>query len=84
MNFGELSTLITETEAALNSRPLTFVSVDDMKEPLSPSHLICGHRVLSLPDVRVPEVDEEYGAAPEGLSRRARHLQLTFGRFWKR
>lgn len=84
LNFDELSTLVTETEAVLNSRPLTFISMDDMEEPLTPSHLICGYRVLSLPDVVAPEVDEDYCATPEGLSRRARHLQLTLGRFWKR
>ena len=38
LTFDELITLVTETEAVLNSRPLTFVSTEDLKalDTLSP------------------------------------------------
>ena len=33
----------------LNSRPLSYVSTEEMEEPLTSSHLIIGLRLLSLP-----------------------------------
>lgn len=46
----ELHTVVVEVEAILNSRPFSYVSPDDTEEPLTPSHLLIGRRVLSLPD----------------------------------
>ena len=42
--------MVTEVEMILNSRPLSYVSTEDLEEPLTPSHLLMGRRVLSLPD----------------------------------
>ena len=84
MNYDELLTLVAETEAVLNSRPLTFVSTDDLEELLTLSHLFFGYRVLSLPDMVVPEMEEEYCLTPSKLNRRVRHLKLTLDKFWKR
>lgn len=84
LTFDELVTLVTKTEAVLNSRPLTFVSTEDLEDPLTPSHLVCGHRVLSLPDIPFNEDDEDYGVTVSDLTRRARHLKKTLDRFWKR
>ena len=46
----EMHTAIVEFEAIINSRPLTFLNSDDFEEPLTPSHLSVGCRLLSLPD----------------------------------
>jgi len=45
-----LQTIVVEVEALLNDRPLTYVS-DDPKDPelLTPSHLLSGRRITSLP-----------------------------------
>ena len=67
LSYDELITLITEVEAVLNSRPLTYVSSEDVEEPLTPSHLLIGYRILTLPDPSTPE-DPDY--SPEGLTRR--------------
>ena len=50
LTFDELSTAITEVENVLNSRPLSFVSTEDLEELLTPAHFLIGHRSLSLPD----------------------------------
>ena len=47
----ELNTILIEVEAVLNSRPLTYPYVDiNDASPLTPSHFLCGHRLLTLPD----------------------------------
>ena len=50
-SFNKLLTTVTEVEAIINSRPLSYVAPDDLEEPLTPSHLLVGRRVLSLPDI---------------------------------
>ena len=48
---------MTEIEAILNDRPLTYVSasIDDF-DPLTPSHLLYGTRITSLPH---PDVEDD-------------------------
>ncbi len=40
--YEELLTILTEIECVLNSRPLTYVSTEDLEEPLTPTHLLSG------------------------------------------
>ena len=47
LKYEELETVLCQAEFALNSRPLTYVSSDDLEEPLTPFHLMFG-RSLSL------------------------------------
>ena len=82
LTYDELSTLVTEIEAVLNSRPLTYVSMDDLEEPLTPSHLLLGYRVLSLPDPPLSD-DPDYNESANNLSRRMKHLLRTSEKFWK-
>ena len=49
-SYDELLTAVIEVEAILNSSPLSYVSVDDLDEPLTPLHLSVGRRLLSLRD----------------------------------
>ena len=83
LTYDELLTLLTEIEAVLNSRPLSYVSMDDLEEPLTPSHLLLGYRVLSLPD-RTPSDDPDYDESSYDLSRRMKHVIQTSEKFWKR
>ncbi len=85
LTYDELQTIIIEIEAVLNSRPLSYVSTDDLAEPLTPSHLILGYRVLSLPDPSLgDDRDPEYSESGQELSRRMRHLMKTSEKFWRR
>jgi len=65
LTFDELLTLVTEVEAILNSRPLTYLSSTDMEEVLTPSHFLIGRRVLSIPDgAETDENDPEFDVSP--------------------
>ena len=45
-----LQTIVVEIEAHLNDRPLTYVSSDiGDPEPITPSHLLHGRRIVTLP-----------------------------------
>ena len=61
-SYDELNTALVEIEAILNSRPLTYVTLQDFEEPLTPSHLLIGRRILSLPDDLnyIDDGDEEF------------------------
>ena len=58
----ELQTIVTEIEAILNDRPLTFISsnIDD-EQPLTPSHLLYGRRITALPH---PLIEEDEWSDP--------------------
>ena len=86
LSHDELLTAVTEVEMIVNSRPISYVSPDDIEEPLTPSHLLMGRRVLSLPDNLYHNREEEYSpdTNPELLTKRMRHLNNILDRFWKR
>ena len=68
-----------------HSRPLTYINADDLGEPLTPSHLILGYRVLSLPDPSAtPAHDPDYNQTPEVLNRRMRYVKSICHHFWGR
>ena len=84
--YDELNTVLIEIEAILNSRPLTYVTSEDLEEPLTPSHLLIGRRILSLPDDLnyIDDGDEDFVVDSENLQRRTRHLNNVINHFWKR
>ena len=70
LNADELLTILTELEATLKSRPLTYEYHEVGAEMLTPSHLIYGRWLLSLTEeVRNGEEDSE-----TGFLRRFRYL----------
>ena len=83
--YEELLTSVVEVEMTLNSRPLSYVSSEDVEEPLTPLHLLCGYRVLSLPDLMSNEDENNYGASvTSDLTGRMKHLSKTLNDFWRR
>ena len=79
----ELKTILIEVEAVLNSRPLTYPYVDiNDASSLIPSHFLCGHRLLTLPDtsVSVKESDPDYistDVSTKELTKRARYHEIV-------
>lgn len=84
-SYDELNTALIEVEGIVNSRPLTYVTSEDFEESLTPSHLLIGRRILSLPDdlSYLEDSDEEFTVDDETLQRQARHLNNVINHFWK-
>ena len=71
-NYDELLTAVIEVEAIINFHPLSYVSADNLEEPLTPSHLLAGRRLLSLPENlchQLPLDDEDFEVTPAHLNK---------------
>ena len=79
----EMLTAITEVEMVINSRPLSYMSASDLEEPLTPSHLMVGRRLMDAPESLDPDPDN-FDASPDALTRRAKYLNFTIYKSWKR
>ena len=85
LTLDELTTAVTEVEMIVNSRPLTYFSTEDVEEPVTPSHLIAGHRLMSLPDGPYhTDMDDIVGTSHSDLTKRLMHLNNVLEHFWKR
>ena len=86
LTHDELVTVLVEVEATLNSCPISYLSSEDLDEPLTPSHLLIGHRVLSLPVPMADEEDPDFVdvSTRVALTRRMHHLNQVLDHFWKR
>ena len=85
LTLDELQTATAEVEMIVNSRPLSYVSVDSIQEAVTPSHLLTGRRLMSLPDGPYnTELSEDVSVVPSDLSRRMIHLNTVLEHFWKR
>ena len=77
LSFDELLTVLSEVEATRNSRPLTYDYDNKGEEVLTPTHLIYGRRLTSLPES--PEVEDNIGC-----NRRYRYVNERLQHFSKR
>ncbi|XP_077280508.1 uncharacterized protein LOC143907540 [Temnothorax americanus] len=78
LTFEEMSTLLSQVEACLNSRPLQALSDDpDDISALTPGHFLIGAPLLALPEPAL------HDAAESSLSR-WQHLQKMRDHFWSR
>ena len=79
-----LQTIVVEVEAHLNNRPLTYSSSDiGDPEPITPSHLLHGRRITTLPHTRVEIKDPDFGDA-SAVKHRARVHATIIKHFWSR
>lgn len=84
LSYDELLTLVVEIEGVVNSRPLTYLSADDFGEPLTPSHLLTGRRIVNLPDPFKDNSDLNYDEKGVELTRRMKYLSNLMDKFWKK
>ncbi|XP_064470062.1 uncharacterized protein LOC135384806 [Ornithodoros turicata] len=83
LTLPELTTVLTETEATINSRPITFVYAESEEpEPLTPSHLLIGKRLTRLPPF-VTSAQLPTGTQ-QRLQRAMRYRESLLERFWRR
>ena len=88
LTMDELSTVIAEVEAVLNSRPFTYIAAEEIEEPLTPAHLLTGRHLIGLPDA---ETVLEMNADPDflvpsdcpSITARMEHIQRLLKHFWK-
>ena len=82
-----LQTIIVEVEALLNNRPLTYTSSDiNDPEPISPSHLRHGRKIVTLPHLSVQddEIRDPNFEDNSELRHRVKRQALVIERFWNR
>lgn len=85
LTYDELLTAVTEVEVIINSRPLSFISSDDLEEPLTPSHLLIGRRALTLPDnMCYGTEDDDIEVTTNLLNKRMKYISTILDNFWKR
>ncbi|XP_050528233.1 uncharacterized protein LOC126898336 [Daktulosphaira vitifoliae] len=76
LTFEEMTTLLTQIEACLNSRPITELSNDPNDyNALTPAHFLIGESLLLPPE---PSISQQ---CP---TRRYKHMQFMMQQFWKR
>ena len=80
LSYDELFTVITECEAVINSRPLTYIYDDDLEGALTPSHFLVQKRLTS---VKTTVTATELTTRGE-FSKRYRHRQTLTDHFWRR
>ena len=84
LTYDELLTALTEVEAIVNSRPISYFSSEDLEEPLTPSHLLTGHHILGLPDgsVAVDNDDLDFTIDQQDFQTRVSTLKQALAEFW--
>ncbi len=80
VSFEEFETVQTQVEDILNLRPLTYVH-EEMSEPLTPSTLCVGRRLLSNP---LPQERKVNKNLVDDARRRERFLTRILNHFWER
>ena len=83
----QLETIIVEIEAMLNDRPLTYVSSDFANpEPLTPSHLLYGRRIRSIPHPldNPEELDDPDYLDADNMRKRVDKQTHFIEQFWTR
>lgn len=81
LDVDQITTVLTEVEAVINSRPMTYV-YSEPNEPnvLTPAHFLCGRRLTTLPHHKRGDVT----STRTELVGRWSHRQRLMNMFWNR
>ena len=81
ITYEELETVVIEIEGVLNSRPLAYLYDDISEEPLTPSTLVIGHRLLTQSQFQnVTDLE----SSKTSLVKRSKYLKQLLQHFWSR
>ncbi|KAM7304098.1 uncharacterized protein ISCGN_013998 [Ixodes scapularis] len=81
-SFEELTTMLHEVEAVVNSRPLAPVhDAPHEQDALTPAHFLLGRRLTAFPSVNLETIP---GSARGDITRRWLHRQQLLDHFWRR
>ena len=95
LSYPDIVTMITELEAVLNSRPLTYLYPDiEDNPPLTPAHFLCGYRLTTLSNLVqdkevvnplfIPPTAQASWSGKQQLSKRMKHYETLMTMFWTR
>jgi hypothetical protein len=85
LSYDELHTVVAEIEMVLNSRPISYISSEDLEEPLTPSHLMVGRCLCNLPDNLCYREEAEYipVSTQSVLTCLMKYLNTAIDSFWR-
>lgn len=86
LTYEEMVTLLTQIEAVVNSRPITYVYEDQREpEPLTPSHFLISKRLTSMPSSTTTiTIDEKTTVTKQELTRRMCYRDKLLQQYWTR
>ena len=83
LSYEELETVSIQIENIVNSRPLTFIITEEVCEPLTPSHLIYGKRLISAINNKYKD-DATFDISFEKCSNRVKYIKKLLDHYWSR
>ena len=83
LSYLELEAVLIQMESIVNSRPLTFITTEEVCEPLTPSHLIYGKRLISAINNEYID-DTAFDISSEQFSNRVKYIQKLLDHYWSR
>ncbi len=81
LTFRELENMLIEVEGMINNRPLTYQTADLEEEPLTPNHMIHGHRLSMIGDVKH---DNDADFDDRNVNKRMQFLRSKLEHVWSR
>lgn len=81
LTIRELDNKLIEVEGLINNRPCTYQTADLEGKPLTPNHLIHGHR---LPMIGNINYDNNGDFDDKDVNKRMHVLRVKFEHVWKR
>ena len=82
LSYEELETVLCDVESVNNSRPLNYLSEDDIEEPLTPYHLMFGRNVLT--DSTLKPNDNDIDLSVQDCSKRLKYIRKLIENYWKK